>query len=66
MPQPIMCTIDDVVKAAVVKEDGYSIQDTFAERFCTENKVTGTSRLVMTILITTVTSLQTQSGPNLG
>lgn len=33
--------IDDAVKAAVVKEDGYKIQDGFSERFCAENGVTG-------------------------
>lgn len=33
--------IDDVVKAVVVKEDGYTIQDSFAQTFCSENGVTG-------------------------
>lgn len=33
--------VDDVVKAAVVKEDGCTIQDSFSKKFCAENGVTG-------------------------
>lgn len=33
--------LDDVAKAAVIKEDGRTLQDGFAEMFCMENGVTG-------------------------
>lgn len=33
--------IDDVVKAVVVKEDGHTLKDTFAQTFCEENGLTG-------------------------
>ncbi|KAH6704098.1 hypothetical protein BKA61DRAFT_617851, partial [Leptodontidium sp. MPI-SDFR-AT-0119] len=32
--------IDDVVKASVVNDDGYTIKESFAERFCMENGAT--------------------------
>jgi hypothetical protein len=31
--------IDDVIKAVVVNDNSYSIKESFAERFCAENRV---------------------------
>jgi hypothetical protein len=38
--------IDDVVKEAVVGEDGQKIKDDFAERLCAENGVTGVMKTI--------------------
>lgn len=38
--------IDDVVKAAVIKEDGHTIKEGFSEAFCSENGVSGVLKAV--------------------